>query len=149
MSLAVKTQANPAPATEFTVTVPGDKYWVVRALRFVLQTDATVATRTCRIALDDGTTTVFVSFNDVGQSASITSDYSLAPGAGQSAASVASSTARVSSIPPIVLPPGSRIRSVTTNKQAADQFSAIALLVEETSSDPTRIVWARGGEFVQ
>lgn len=106
--------------------------WKIKSAHVKLVTDANVANRIVRLVLDDGTNTVHSSFNDAAQTATITSDYSFAPGSVGDAAAAGTSTSRVAAIPDLILNYGWRFRTVTAAKAAGDQFSEIVLCVEES-----------------
>lgn len=133
MSHVVVTQGNPAAGAEVTVAVPAGKWWAVRAVHFKLVTAVAVANRLVRLAMDDGANVFFTVPNDVAHAASQTTEYSY--GATFEAAQGATVSARVYPIPAVVLGPAYRIRTVTAAIQAADQFSEIALLVDEGGAE--------------
>lgn len=120
---------NPAANTEISETVPTAARWRPLALSFELVTDATAANREVAIVIDDGTTTLFTSPSGFTQTASFTRRYSAAAAGAQTAP--AQGTDRQILLPALVLPAGSRIRTVTTNLQAGDDYSAPQLLIEE------------------
>lgn len=121
---------NPAAAAEITETVPTGARWRVRSASFTLVTDANVANREVTIVLDDGTTILFTSPSGFTHAASLTRRYSAAMIGAQTAP--AQATDRQIVLPDLWLPGGSRLRTVTTNIQAGDDYSAPQLLVEET-----------------
>lgn len=136
MSLTVKTQASPAAATDFTVTVPTGKWWKVQSAHAKLTTDGTAGTRAVKLMIDDGTNTLLAA-SDPGQSASVAADWNLLPGATLPANATAAQLTRFFPISEGVWGPGFRFRSVVTGYQAGDLWSEIALHVEEYSADPT------------
>lgn len=148
MSLTTKTQANPGAGAEAVVTVPAGKWWVVRSVHLKLVTAVAVANRLARLTVDDGTNIIFTVPNDVSHAASQTTEYSFGQAATSEAAPGATVGARIYAIPPLVLGPGYRIRTITAAIQAADQFSEITALVEETGSDPTLIFRANASSSV-
>lgn len=127
------TQANPAAGADFTVTVPSGKFWRLLTMIATLQTSAVVAARAVKLFIDDGTDNLYeTGNNDTGHSASITAQYSFAPGCPMSTTAVpASAVLRHFPVPEMVLMPGYRIRIVTGALDVGDQWSAIKLLVDE------------------
>jgi hypothetical protein len=146
MGITTKTQSNPSAGAEAVITVPGGKWWRVRSVHLKLVTSATAANRLLRLIIDDGVNPLFKVPNDVNHVASQTTEYSYANGVVAEAAQGATAAARLYSIPELALGPGFRILTVTAALQAADQFSEIALLIEEFAGDPTLII--RGGFVV-
>lgn len=106
--------------------------WRIRSAHVKLVTDANAANRIVKLFIDDGTNTVHTSFNDVAQTATLTTDYSYSPSSVGDSAPATTSIARVSAIPDLILNFGWRVRTVTAAKQAGDQFSEIVLCVEES-----------------
>jgi hypothetical protein len=141
----IKLVSNPGAGAEWTTTVPAGKFWRVLSVHYKLVNDATVATRISRLTFDDGTAAgiAYKGFNDIGQTASVTSDYSWAPGVGMPGVPAASTTCRTEAIPELVLSAGHRVRTITGNIQAADQYSEIVLLVDEGSAE-AQILPVRG-----
>jgi len=126
------TQANPAAGADFTVTVPAGKFWRVLSVSAQLVTDATVAARGPKLALDDGTTIFYECVNSgTGQAASSTCQYSFAPGCSMETASPASGVFKNFPIPECILMAGYRLRMITGAIQVGDQWSAIRVLVDE------------------
>lgn len=120
---------NPAAGAEVLETVPTGARWRLLAVRLVLTTDATVANRATALTLDDGanqfarfapssvntaSTAVSHTFTSVG--ASFTSQGFTSPLLDPAAA---------------LLLAGYRIGTQTSNIQAADDYAAPILLVEE------------------
>ena len=122
------TIANPAAGAEWSVTVPTGEQWIVRAVRARFVSSAAVATRFPNLVEDDGAGNLTVqSAPATGIAAAQTWDISWFHGA------VNIQNNNVQCNPWTLdtrMPPGFLIRSITGNIQAADQWSAIALLVE-------------------
>ncbi len=120
---------NPAAGAEVSETVPTGARWLLHALSVRLVVDATVANREPMLTLDDGAT-VFARFPLAANiTASQTRDLTWA--AVGAALTATQSNTLVVPLPPIPLLAGYRIRTVTANLQAADDYGAPQLLVEE------------------
>lgn len=126
------TGTDPAAGAEISETVPTSTRWRVRALSCQLVTDATAANREVSLVIDDGATTIFTSPAGFTHTASLTRRYSAAPIGAQTAPT--QGTDRQIVIPDLELPAGARIRTVTTNLQAGDNYGAPQLLLEERLS---------------
>lgn len=148
MGLTTKTLANPAPGVEVVVTVPALKWWRIWTVHLKLVASAVAANRLVRLLIDDGTNPLYKVPNDVNHVANQTTEYSYGNAALSEAAQGATSVARVYPLPTIVLAPASRIQTVTAGKDAGDQFSEIAMLVEEYSSDPTLRMYGNSGTLI-
>ena len=123
------TGTDPAANVSISETVPTGARWRVHALAVTLVTDANVANREVSITFDDGTTVYAVAAAGANQAASLTRRYTAARGGVRGAAATA---AEISiALPDLWLPAGHRIKTVTTNFQAGDNFGAPQLLVEE------------------
>lgn len=129
-SIAVRQVANPAVATNWTVTIPGKETWRLISVAFVLTTDATVASRLVVLEiLDVGGTVLFHAVPDSSQTASIVAQHAFAPFGDQSVLS--SPTTRETTIPPSLwVRNGFVLRSRVINFQAGDQFTAIRFYIE-------------------
>jgi len=122
-------QANPAAGADFTITVPTGARWRVQALRANLTTSAAVANRTVQTVVDDGVNTNFIGPFLTAQTAGQSLGYTAYPGGGNPYTIL---TEQGSPLPsPTVMFAGARIRSLTANLQAADQWSLIFIDVEE------------------
>jgi hypothetical protein len=119
----------PVAGAEISETVPANRRWNLLAFRATLTTAIAVANRVPTLRLDDGVNIFFVIQSLAVQAASLTDSYNFAPGNAQSAAI---QTDVANPIPnPTYLKAGSRIRTLTGNIQAADQWSAPQYLVQE------------------
>lgn len=124
------TGTDPGAAAEFSETVPTGARWRPHALSFTLLTDATVANREVALTFDDGTNIYCVQLPGAVQAAGGVRRYSY----GLDTAVVASGLGAVDRtipLPRLLMLAGHRIRSVTGNLQAGDNYSAPQLLVEE------------------
>jgi hypothetical protein len=124
---------DPAANVEISESVPTNARWLVHAIRFTLVTDATAANREVAITYDDGTTVYARIPSRVTHVASTTIAYTSMRDAALE--TVAQDTERLIRLPWLVLQGGHRIRTVTTNSQATDNYSAPQLLVEEWIED--------------
>lgn len=120
---------NPAAGAEISERVGPGRQWLLYAVRFRFVTDATVTTRVPGLQIDDGSDTFLEVPPALGQAATQTIDYTFAAGG----ASVSEANLRGISVLPFPLPllRGYRIRTLTTNLQAGDDFGAPVLLVAE------------------
>lgn len=119
------TVANPAAGAEWTYTVGAGLSYQLETVRFQLVTSATVATRSARIRITDGTNELFKSDVNATQAASLTQQYY--GGAGL-APFTASPTVFMVQIPVgMVLGGGWTVGSNSLNLQVADQYSGIFL----------------------
>lgn len=121
--------AQPGAGADWTITVPVGARWRPIALLASLATSATVATRQAQILLDDGANVFAQMSGNDGQAASLTFAYTLASSNGVGA--MAPTDALIPLPDWTVLLAGYRIRSSTLSIQAADQWTAQQLLVEE------------------
>ena len=128
-NIVTYTGSDPAANTEFSETVPAGKMWRIQSIRATLVTDANVANRQVSITLTDGTNTFFKSSSTSVQAASLTHGYTFADLPGVVVASGA--LEHQVPVPPMLLPPGTVIASVTTLKQATDNWGAPVFCVEE------------------
>lgn len=126
--------AAPAAGAESITTVPAGKYWRVASFYAALTTDATVATRHPTIVIDDGTNVVLrLLATSVGIAASLTVAFTaVASGAG--GASITGTVLGSVALPDpsvLILAPGWRIRTLTANIAAGDQWGIARLVVQE------------------
>jgi hypothetical protein len=128
--LVTYTGSNPAAdGSEWSETVPTGKVWRLLSIRATLVTDGNAANRQVSITLTDGTNTFFKSSSTSVQAASLTHGYTFSdlPGAVVSSAALEHQVP----VPPLWLPAGTVIASVTTAKQATDNWGAPVFFVEE------------------
>lgn len=120
---------DPAAGAEISETVPTGARWKILGIRATLVTDATAISRRVRAQIDDGVTTITEGVCTGAQTASLTVGYTIAKfGADYG---VISTSAMVFLPQEQILPGASRIRTATDNLQAADNWGAPQLLVEE------------------
>jgi hypothetical protein len=123
------TGTDPAAGADWSETVPTNARWRLIAARAALVTDATVASRTASITVDDGTTTVWNMPCHTTQAASLTFTYYFTA---IGASGFASGNTLVIPAPPdMVMGPGWRVRAQTGTIQAGDNWGAPQLWVEE------------------
>jgi len=118
--------ANPAANTEITVTVPAYATWRVMGATATLVTAVAAGNRLVTLIVDDGANELFRVNAAVVQAPSLTYSYSFA-----SAVSDTVVPGNVVKLPQLIVKSGYRIRTLTTNLAAADDWSAMQLLVEE------------------
>lgn len=123
------TGTDPAAGAEMSETVPAGARWRLLHLNITLLTDATVSNREVRVILDDGTAQYFES----GATAVIAASSSVAITLwrGSFLPSLSSTVRGLNAPEYMMLLAGHRIRTETSNLQAADNYAAPQLLVEE------------------
>lgn len=126
----IVTVANPAAAAELAVTVPGGRQWRIQAGRLQLVASATVANRFPVLTLSDGTTVFWQASLSAAITAGQTVQLSFSPQQGQGGPAPGTGVQGLS-IPDLYLPPGTVLATVTAGLSAGDQYSGLALLVEE------------------
>lgn len=128
----------PAAGAEWSVTVPGGRQWFIIGGLAILTTSAVVANRRPGFQASDGTTTYLQAVGLVQVAASQFARLGYGP---HLTASVQGAADAVENIvtPYGWLPPGSVLQSLTLNLSAGDQYSAVALFVEECWLDDQEI----------
>ncbi len=123
----VRAFANPAAGANFTITVPPNEAWGLRAIRFQITTDATAGNRSAMLLLDD-TVNIFFQVTPASVLApSISGRFSFGRGIGYASAV---NTHRVQGLPDVILDTGWRIQSSVEGLAAADQISLITVLID-------------------
>lgn len=122
------TGTDPAAGAEISEVVPDRRRWRILAVRFSLTTDATAADRIVHLHLDDGTSIFADVCVTTAHAASITKVYNFS---NYGSTQLAPTTCLYIPLPPLPLMPGYRIKTITDNLQAGDDFTAPQLLVEE------------------
>lgn len=122
---------NPAAGAEILETVPTGARWRFIAMRAVLVTDATVATRVPSIVFQSAVPLEFLRIGpQTGQGLSTTGIFSWLSGQGYDSGALA--TIQSIGVPGSMwLAAGHRIATVTTNLQAGDDWAAPVLFLEE------------------
>lgn len=121
--------ANPAAGADWILTVPGTRRFAIQSFAATIVTSAAVANRNVQIIVDDGANVVWTHSVPAAIPAS-TTDTIVGTGTNAPAGVI-------TTIQAVVLPPGlrlfagMRIRSLTGNIQAADQWSNIWFLIEQ------------------
>lgn len=122
------TGANPVAGAEVLVPVPGGQVWVVQSVRVPLVTAVAVGNRRPSLIFDDGTTEFARA--PAGLDVPATTTAALTWFREAAFGGVVGANGAVSGpLPPTVLLPGYRIRTLTLNLQAADAYGAPVLYV--------------------
>lgn len=119
----------PAAGAEISETVPANLRWRLLAFRYSLTSAVAVANRETNLTMDDGVNIFVSDTSSTTQAASLTNIYSWMQNAQRQAA--AQSALFTLPLPDVYLEGGFRIRTSTTNIQAADQYTAPQYLVQE------------------
>lgn len=119
---------DPGANTEISETVPERRRWILRAFHFQLVTDVNAANRYITIVIDDGTNTLFRFRVSQVQIASKTYNYSFAD---INVNETFVDPELFHPLPNLTLFAGCRIRTITTDRQATDNYSAPQMLIEE------------------
>lgn len=131
--------ANPAANAEWSITIPATQWWLVRAIRATLVTDANAANRRVALSIDDNGGLVQLIGSAATQVASQTTIYNWAPGN-----VVIDDQVGLRQYAPLpnglLLPAGTVISSVTTNRQAGDDWGAPLLTGEVLFGHPPAFV---------
>jgi len=128
-ALRIITVATPAAGAEWTQTVPAGREWIVRAITWTFVASAVVASRLLFVIYNDGGATNIRLPAGLVQTASQNVSYSFVPGSGTSLGAGL----------PIAIPAPAHLRmgagwnigSLTAGIDAGDQYSNIALHVDE------------------
>lgn len=128
-TLVLKTGTDPAANTEISETVPAGETWRLRAVTVSLAQGATQTPQPSLI-IDNGTTTVYQGLGaSSAQNASVTCQYTWAPGLTLTAG--AANTVANAPLPDdLLLPAGWRIRTSTAGIGANSNYGAPTILVE-------------------
>lgn len=131
-TMTVVTGSDPAAGAEVSDTVPAGEFWRLHAIKLTLVTAVAVATRRVQVTLDDGTTEFTRKPSNASQAASLTQIYSFG---GNVPASAVINTNVADPFPVFDLPAGSRIKTVTDQIQAADNYGAPIYYVEKFATE--------------
>lgn len=124
---AVTATADPAAGAEISYTVAAGSKIALFSAAVSLVASADVANRRARITIDDGATVLYAGIAGTDQTAGQTVRYVF--GSAGSGLIVGSAIAQVPwGSAPILLLPGWRIKTVTTNIQAADDWGVMSLV---------------------
>jgi hypothetical protein len=119
----------PAAGAEINEVVPSTTRWRLLAFRYTLTTAVAAANRESNLQIDDGVNPYATETASFTQIASLAFIYSWSIGFTRQAA--LQSNLISSALPGFIVEAGHRIRTSTSNIQAADQYSAPQYLVEE------------------
>jgi hypothetical protein len=119
----------PAAGAEIVETVPANRRWQLEAFRFKLTASAVVANRTPVLFIDDGVNIVWETENPTAITATQVATYNA--GAGVQNGTLVAPDFQLALPETLVLPAGARIRTLTGNIQAGDQYAAPVYNVAE------------------
>jgi hypothetical protein len=123
------TGTTPAAGAEISETIPGQRRWKLKYLSFSFSASAAVANRVINFFLDDGANILWEGTLNFNHTASLSQRYSAGM---QGTQYINSNSLNVLGIPvDIPMTTGFRFRTLTSNIQGADQFTAPQYLVEE------------------
>lgn len=128
---------NPAAGADFIIPVPGNEDWRLLSVRATLTTSAAVANRLPTLVLDDQTNIGAQVAGVFAHVASTVAAVDFVAENGFASTAIIATTVTIG-IPKWVVPGGYRIRSLTGNIQAADQWSGISYMVEIMDDPPYR-----------
>lgn len=137
----IVTVAQPAAGAGWAVTVPGGRQWRIQGATAQLVTDAVAANRLPIVTLSDQTTTWWRVGVDVNIPASTTQLLSLGAGPQVGGSEVAGFPITLP-LPDMYLPAGTQLTVTTTAEDVGDQWSAIAVMIEEVWMDDQMITTA-------
>ena len=124
------TGTNPAAGSEIDDSVPTGRVWRILAISFSLTTDANAANRRVHVILLGPSGVEIDTFSDVDQIASTTRKYSVAA-FGAIPDTLDDNDILIPLPADIFLPAGSAVQTLTTNRQAGDDFGTPSILVEQ------------------
>lgn len=113
---------DPAAGAEMSFSVPNNQAWEIMYFSIKLVTDANAANRTVAFRIQDGTAYNRTYVAGTVQTASQTVTYNFTPN-GTTGVSVATNEQFVKLDSPCFIPPLATLSTVTTNKQATDNYS--------------------------
>ena len=120
--------ANPGAGAEFSITVPAGIHWILRSFSILFTASVAVASRIPTLIYDDGAGHIAaqaVAFQSIAASGVV--QLTWAPGL----VSVGIATAQQTGFPSeLRMAPGTRLRTLTSAIQAADQYSSPVLYTE-------------------
>jgi len=123
------TGTDPAAGAEVSESVPTNARWRLLSVRATLVTSVAVANRLTRWIIDDGTNIFFYPDDNSWQGAGSTVNRLLS--SVQTRGTIGWDVNAMLPVHPVILFQGWRIRTVTENLQAGDDYSAPQLMVEE------------------
>jgi len=123
--------AQPAAGQNWTFTVPANTVYKLDTFSFTLVTSATVATRFITLEFTDASgNIIFAATNGTGQAASLTARTTASRFINYLAVAGSNASGSQFPLPDVWLPAGYIVKVVTTNLDAADQFSAVTGLAQ-------------------
>lgn len=126
--------ATPGAGADWVQTVPTGARWLLHGIYATLATAIAAGSRQPLLVIDDGTNKLVAQDTAQTQAASLTQDWSWGPGV--ITTGVVQGGVHVVGLPfPVPMFAGWRVRPITGAIQAADQWSAIRLAVEEWLED--------------
>lgn len=129
------TGTNPAAGVEISETVPSGVSWKILTVMIHLVADATVANRILEVRFDDASTTDVWRYQHTSP-ITASQDRILLQGRSLGAQMTGgNNNVILIPLPALVLPAGFRIRTITANLQAGDDYAAPVFFVEERT-DP-------------
>jgi len=123
--IATVASSDPAANTEISYTVPAGQILFLQGARVSLVTDANAANRTVAMTIDDGTTVIQRFTATSTQAASLTYGYTFTAGAENTVVLNLENVVGIGTN--LLLPSGYRIKTVTNNIQATDNFGVMTL----------------------
>lgn len=127
--------ANPAAGADWVATVPAGQEWRVVAVFFNFQTSSAVANRAPRLVVKDSAgNTLYETQQNATQAASNSVQYAFAQGIAANAVAANNGPAQCGIPTHMTLAEGFTIGSATLSIQTGDQYSSIALLLEEANA---------------
>lgn len=127
--------ATPAAGADWSTSVPAGHLWQLLGVTATLVTSAAVANRAVALVLGDGSNPFLTIPAPAVQAASLTGVYSWAGEGGGYALGVR----QLGPLPPLVLPPSWTVAVSTLLVDATDQWSAVRLLLLDTTVRRGRI----------
>lgn len=124
----VQDPSSPAAGAGIDITVPPNESWRLRAMRFILTTDANAADRLVRMLFDNGTVAFFGVSGVAVQAASLVRAYNFGAELGYEKNDAVVDF--IQGLPTMFFDPGWRIRITVNNLQVGDQISSIGLVTD-------------------
>lgn len=119
---------DPGAGQEASWVVPAGENWELLSLHLVLVTSAVVANRVPNIVIDNSGAAIYTKLAaGTTQPASISADYSFSVDLPLSTGALAAGGVSTGSMPRMVIPAGSRIRTLTTALDAGDNYGLSTL----------------------
>jgi len=137
MAQIIQLPADPINGVDYQFIVPAGKTWILRSFAGRLVTDITAIVRKVRfVIIEPGARTVWTTENEIGHGLSLSADYFFGAGiSSPNPATIATVKFRqLTVLAGIVLQAGWLIGTNTENLQANDQWSRIAMVVDENAS---------------